>query len=257
MKPTVEEVITLARHAGKILREGLNSKHQIHHKGPTDLVTDKDKLSEKYLIETILERYPDHSIVSEESGAVNGQHIQRWYIDPLDGTINYAHGLPLFSVSLAFANEQGMQIGVVYDPMMDECFWAERGGGAFLNGKPIQVSETQQLIDALLCTGFPYNMNSVENNLEYHNRFSLCSQGVRRLGSAALDLCYVACGRLDGFWETRLQPWDCAAGALIALEAGAKVSDMAGSADFFHAPYAVLAATPAIHNQMLAVIAKA
>lgn len=178
-----------------------------------------------------------------------------WYIDPLDGTVNFAHGVPIFTVSIAYEQDGALSLGAVYDPMMDECFCAERGHGAFLNGEAIHPSDVQDLNHSLLVTGFPYDIRTnPDNNLDLFNRFSLRSHGVRRLGSAALDLCYVACGRFDGFWEKRLSAWDIAAGALIAREAGARVTDLSGGGDFLSPPYSILAAAEGIHPQMLAVI---
>ena len=255
MHPTLEIVQLLAKESGAILRAGYGQKHQVDHKGLVDLVTEMDRKSENYLIEQIQSRYPDHQIISEESGHLNGDHNHGWYIDPLDGTVNYAHGIPIFSVSIAYLVNQTVQIGAVYDPMRDELFSAERGEGAFLNGEPLHVSSAQKMIDSLLVTGFPYDLwSSKVNNLEYFSRFSRQSQGVRRLGSAALDLCYVAAGRFDGYWEIKLSPWDIAAGTLIAQEAGALVTDMNGSPDFLRPPYSIVTANQDILPLMLAVL---
>ncbi len=256
--PTLAEVEQLARQAGAILKDGFGQPHQIGYKGRIDLVTEKDHESEALLIQAIQSQYPGHAIVAEESGSLQGRGeatADCWYIDPLDGTVNYAHQLPIFAVSIGYAHEGRLQLGVVYDPMRDELFKAERGQGAYLNGVRIQVAAASELLRALLVTGFPYGpWEATQRNLEYYARFTRRSQGVRRLGSAALDLCYVACGRLDGFWEIKLSPWDVAAGGLIALEAGAQVTSLEGDADFMQPPHSILCANPTIHSQMLTIL---
>ncbi len=253
MSPTLTDLITLAHQAGEILRTSFGQILHVDHKGVIDLVSDVDRRSEQYLLGQIHQRFPAHRIVAEESGVLAGSGDHTWYIDPLDGTGNYVHGLPIYSVSIAYAERGGFSLGVVYDPMRDECFSAERGQGAWLNGQPIHPSSTPDLDHALLVTGFPYDIRTnPENNLDHYAYFALRSQGVRRLGSAALDLCYVACGRLDGFWELRLQAWDVAAGALIALEAGAIVTNLAGGEDVISPPQSVVVANPQLHPMMLA-----
>jgi myo-inositol-1(or 4)-monophosphatase len=178
-----------------------------------------------------------------------------WYIDPLDGTVNYAHGVPFFAVSIGYAEGGLMRFGVVYEPLRDECFSAERGRGAWLNGLPIRVSGADELDRSLLVTGFPYDLRThPENNLDNYARFARLSQGVRRLGSAALDLCSIASGRIDGYWEVRLNAWDLAAGGLIAQEAGATVTGLTGEPDWMEPPFSVLAANAPLHAQMLAVL---
>jgi myo-inositol-1(or 4)-monophosphatase len=255
MMPGLDDLEALARQAGDILRAGYGRRPQIHYKGVIDLVTDVDHQSEDFLIGEIQRRYPGHAIVTEESGHIAGQDCCVWYIDPLDGTVNFAHGLPFFSVSIGYAEGGEMRLGAVYDPLRDELFMAERGRGAWLNGQPLHASDVDNLDQSLLVTGFPYDIRThPENNLDLFARFMLLSQGVRRLGSAALDLCYVASGRLDGFWEVRLKPWDVAAGGLIAQEAGATVSDTRGGPDYLSAPCSILACAPGIQARMLAVI---
>ena len=255
MKPTLSEVETLAREAGEILRLGYGNRHQVDHKGIIDLVTEVDNRSEGFLLGEILRRYPDHKVLAEESGASAGEDCCLWYVDPLDGTVNYAHGVPIFSVALAYQEGGEVLLGVVYDPLRDECFSAKKGIGAWLNGEEIRVSTVSDLDQSLLVTGFPYDVRTnPDNNLEYFNRFALLTQGVRRLGSAALDLCYVAAGRFDGFWEIRLNPWDVAAGGLIAQEAGALVTDLRGGQDYLTQPLSILAANPFIHTAMLAIL---
>ncbi len=253
MNPTLTELELLASQAGKILRDGYGRRHQISNKGAIDLVTEIDHLSEAYLIGEIKNRYPSHRILAEESGGQAGEDGAMWFIDPLDGTVNYAHAVPFFSVSLALQLDGRLHLGVVYDPLRDECFCAERGHGAWLNGEPIQASTTGALLSSLLVTGFPYDIReNPQNNLDHYARLSLLTQGVRRLGSAALDLAYVACGRLDGYWELRLNAWDVAAGALIASEAGALVTDIHGGADFFPEVDSILVANPSLHPLIVA-----
>jgi myo-inositol-1(or 4)-monophosphatase len=255
MTPTLNDLEALARRAGDILRLGYGRRPQIHYKGVIDLVTDVDHQSEDFLISAIRRSFPEHAIITEESGALAGQDCCVWYIDPLDGTVNFAHGVPLFTVSIGYAEGGELRLGAVYEPLRDEMFLAERGRGAWLNGQPIHASEVDNLDQSLLVTGFPYDIRThPENNLDLFTRFMLVSQGVRRLGSAALDLCYVASGRLDGFWEVRLKPWDVAAGGLIAQEAGAAVSDTQGRPDYLSPPCSILACAPGIQAQMLAVL---
>ena len=257
MKPTLTEIETLAREAGEILRLGYGNRHQVNYKGIIDLVTEVDRRSEQFLLDEILRRYPDHKVLAEESGVSAGEDCCLWYVDPLDGTVNYAHGVPIFSVSLAYQEGGEVLLGVVYDPLRDECFSAEKGMGAWLNREEMRVSNVSDLDHSLLVTGFPYDVRTnPENNLEYFNRFSLLTQGVRRLGSAAIDLCYVAAGRFDGFWEIRLNPWDVAAGGLIAKEAGALVTDLRGGQDYLTQPLSILVANPFIHPAMLAILAE-
>ena len=252
MNPTISDLESMARQAGGIVRAGFGSRYQIDHKGVIDLVTEMDHRSEEYLLGGIQQRFPSHQIVTEESGEISGEDCCLWFIDPLDGTVNYAHGLPIFSVSIAYQEDGILQLGVVYDPMRDECFSGVKGQGAWLNGEPIRTSTTAELNRSLLVTGFPYDIRTnPENNLDNHERLSLRTQGVRRLGSAALDLCYVAAGRFDGFWEIRLSSWDVAAGGLIAQEAGAVVTDLEGDPDFISPPQSIIAANPEVHSQLL------
>ena len=252
MKPKLRDIELLARQAGVILRSSYGRDLQVRHKGLIDLVTEVDQRSEAFLLGEVQRRYPGQRIISEETGGAPGSDENIWYIDPLDGTVNYAHGIPIFAVSIAYAEEGKMRMGVVYDPMRDECFSAERGQGAYLNGQPICPAEATDLDNSLLVTGFPYDIRSNPvNNLDHYAHLSLRSQGVRRLGSAALDLCYVAAGRFDGYWETALKSWDVAAGGLIAEEAGARVSNMRGEADYLTPPLSILAANPTIHALLL------
>jgi len=256
LNPALSELEILAKQAGVILRAHYGNQQRITHKtSQTDLVTEMDHASEKFILDHLRSRYPDHEIVAEESGQHGQNDLQTWYVDPLDGTVNYAHGIPIFAVSIAYSENGQVKLGVVFDPMRDECFSAERGKGAWLNGQSIHVAQAEELANSLLVTGFPYDTWSAkENNLDNYARFTVRSQGVRRLGSAALDLCYVAAGRFDGFWELRLSPWDVAAGGLIAEEAGALVTNITGERDYLTAVPSILAANAALHPQMLSTL---
>ena len=252
MQLTLPYLESIARKAGAILHDGYNTDHQVDYKGVIDLVTEIDHQSEKYLLGEVQRDFPDHHIFSEESGTIEGNDDHIWYIDPLDGTVNYAHHIPIFCVSIAYAYKGQLTLGVVHDPMRDEMYLAERGKGATLNGKPLQVSPVTELQKSLLVTGFPYDAwNTDQDNFNNFIKFGKLSQGVRRLGSAALDLCYVAAGRFEGFWELALKPWDVAAGGLICEEAGARVTNVKGEPDFISPPQSVVATTPGIHARML------
>jgi myo-inositol-1(or 4)-monophosphatase len=255
MQPALSDLEAIARRAGTILRDGYGQRHIINHKGALDLVTEMDGRSEDLILGAIRQSFPTHAILSEESGELAGDGEHCWFIDPLDGTINYAHGMPFFSVSLAYAWRGETRLGVVYDPLREECFSAEAGRGAFLNGQPIHVSSTTALSDSLMVTGFPHDDGGgAPDNLINYGRFQSITQGVRRLGSAALDLVYVACGRLDGFWEVTIHAWDIAAGGLITREAGGLVTRMDGSPDYLTPPCSILAANPRLHSLMLAIL---
>lgn len=252
MKPTRTDIEELARKAGAILREGYSQDHHITFKGAVDIVTERDHASEAYLLGEIHARFPGGHILAEESGSIRGRNEDLWYIDPLDGTVNYAHQVPIFSVAIAFASQGILRRAAVYDPMRDEMFSAERGGGAHLNGRPIRPSGASELLKSLLVTGFPYDAReSSNNNFDRFVKLAKLTQGVRRLGSAALDGCYVAAGRFDGFWEISLKPWDVAAAALIAEEAGARVTALDGSPDYLSPPQSVIVAAPGIYDALL------
>lgn len=258
MIPSLFDLETLARKAGEILRSGYTSRPgtssqlEVSYKGPIDLVTDIDLRSETYLLNEINSRFPGHRIVSEESGLTDGDGDSLWLIDPLDGTINFSHGIPIFCVSLAFVQAGQIRLGVVYDPMREECFAAERGKGSWLNGESLHTGAAASLDHSLLVTGFPYNIRTATNtNLGHYADFSLRSMGVRRLGAAALDLCYIAAGRFDGYWETSINAWDIAAGILIAEEAGARVTKTDGNPQVLTAPLSIVAANPILHPQIL------
>ena len=251
-KPTLAEIESLARSAGAILGEGFNKDHDITYKGVIDLVTEADHASEAYLLSEINKRFPGGHILAEESGETKGDNEDIWYIDPLDGTVNYAHHIPIFCVCIAFALQGQLSLAVVYDPLRDELFSAERGKGASLNGIKLRASKSTELQKSLLVTGFPYDTwNTKQDNFKRFEKLGKLTQGVRRLGSAALDGCYVAAGRFDGFWELSLKPWDVAAAALIAEEAGARVTAMDGSADYMSAPQSIIMAAPGIYDQLL------
>jgi myo-inositol-1(or 4)-monophosphatase len=256
MEPTLKEIELLAREAGKILRAGFGQKHQVTAKSAIDLVTEIDKQSEEFILKEIRSKFPNDTVVAEESGTSLGNESQgAWYIDPLDGTSNYVHGLPIFSVSIAYARAGAMQLAVVYDPIADECYTAERGQGAFLNGKRIHVAEQQDLLRVMLVTGFPYEVHKTRLNLVQFEKFVTSVQAVRRLGSAALDLCYVAAGRLDGYWEMEIFPWDIAAGKLIVEEAGGVVTHADGNSIQLTIPLTIVAANPGLNRQMVKIIA--
>ena len=238
----------------KVLRDHFGRISQINHKGAFDLVTEADIESEKQILEKIRKAFPDHDILAEESGANKGTTDFQWLIDPLDGTTNYAHQLPFFSIAIALAERGEIVLGLVLNPMDGELYSAIAGEGAELNGRPIRVSSTASVCDSLLVTGFPYDFDEiVEPTMQ---RFAACqqaSQGVRRLGSAALDICYVACGRFDGFWEQNLKAWDKAAGAIIAAEAGAVITN------FSNQPFSInqeeiLVTNARIHEEMLSLL---
>jgi myo-inositol-1(or 4)-monophosphatase len=255
MQPRLEDLQNWARQAGALLRAGYEQDHEIIMKGEIDLVTEMDRQAEEFLMSAIHSQFPGHTIITEESGLHQGTNDHRWYIDPIDGTVNYAHHLPWFVVSLAYEEAGQMKYGVIYEPMRDECFSAARGQGAWLNDRPIHVTAVDTLIAALLSTGFPYDVATVEqNNVAQFVRLTMLTQGVRRSGSAALDMAYVACGRLDGFWEIQLQAWDVAAGALIVEEAGGVATSLEGSRDVLKPPYAIVVSNPALHPLLLAAL---
>lgn len=243
--------IGAAYNGGRILRDFLGKIKAPDHKGAKDLVTEADLGSEKVIIESIRKFYPDHAILAEESGISEGNPEARWIIDPLDGTTNYAHQLGLFGVSIAFEAEGAVRVGIVLNPVTGELFTAVQGQGARLNGRPIHVSNTGLISESLLVTGFAYNIHEIFPQVMH--RFAACqsaSQGVRRLGSASLDLCFLACGRFEGYWEQNLKPWDTAAGFLIAREAGAQITDFSGSAYSIYGNE-ILATNGRIHTEML------
>ncbi len=249
--------IEAAREAGRFLKRNVGKVRAVEVKDGEErnLVSEIDRGAEERIISIIRRHYPTHAILAEESGGSQAPADTRWIIDPLDGTTNFLHGVPIFCVSIGIERKGELVGGVVYDPNQDELFTAEKGAGAFLNGKRLKVSETSTLIDSLLVTGFPYNITeNPGSTVEHFVHFLMAARGVRRLGSAALDLSYVAAGRFDGFWEVSLNPWDMAAGALFVREAGGAITDMHGGAlDIYQKT--VLASNGAIHEAMLKVIA--
>ncbi len=230
MAKELEVALSAAGRAGEVLRSGFGAEHAITYKGAVDLVTEVDEEAERVIREELLGAFPTHGMLAEEGGGKEGEEDTRWIVDPLDGTTNYAHGLPVFAVSIALERDGEVVLGVVHDPIRDETFVAERGDGATLNGEPIRVSETEEPIRGLIATGLPYDRERMPEALELFGRFAALSRGMRRLGAAALDLCYVACGRLDGYYEQGIWPWDVAAGSLILTEAGGKVTNYRGDA---------------------------
>jgi myo-inositol-1(or 4)-monophosphatase len=246
--------IRVAKDAGRLLRDRVGTRIDIDHKGSINLVTDVDLASERLIREAISTYYPRHEVLGEEGGLSDSGSEYRWIVDPLDGTTNYAHGYPIFCVSIALECKGEIELGVVYDPMRDELFTAEQGGGAALNNRPIRVSKTAELIEGLLSTGFPYDIKTSKlTNLDHWANFAMNAQALRRDGAAALDLCYVACGRFDGFWELNLSPWDTAAGALIVTEAGGRVTNFSGGPFSNYKPE-VVASNGLIHDRMLEVL---
>lgn len=239
-----------AREAGALLRARLHADHQIRHKGDIDIVTEVDLASERLIRERLLDRFPEHSFIGEEGGVSRtGSSEYRWIVDPIDGTTNFAHGFPFFCVSIGLEIHGDLAVGVVYDPNRDEMFSAQRGGGATMNGRAIRVTARNDLRQSLLATGFPYEREGFDRALRGFERMSLASLAVRRAGSAALDLCYVACGRLDGYWEFVVKPWDVAAGVLLVEEAGGCVTRI-NAGTFSVECGEVLASNGAIHARM-------
>ena len=254
MKDFLAVAVEAARKAGGILKENIHGTREITYKGDINLVTEMDTRSERAVVGTLRASFPDHGIIAEEETTIRNGSGYTWIIDPLDGTTNYAHGYPCFSVSIALEHEGDVITGVVYDPMRDELFTAQKGQGAYLNGKRIKVSIVDTLIKSLLATGFPYDRKvSEKNNLDYFHDLLMASQEVRRDGSAALDLCSVAAGRFDGFWELKLKPWDVAAGSLIVREAGGRVTDLWDNTFDIFADE-VLASNGIIHGQMVEIL---
>ena len=244
-----------ARDAGKLLLEKFGRGIAVSKKGDINLVTEADLASEALIVERIKSYYPKHSILAEESGeaVVSSSSTWKWIIDPLDGTTNYAHGYPCFCVTIALEHEGEVVIGVTFDPTRNELFSAERGHGASLNNKPIRVSNTENLGDALIVTGFPYDFKKREDFARHLTQFLIHSRGVRRDGSAAIDMAYVACGRFDGMWEEGLNPWDVAAGVLLIEEAGGQISGYDNSKFSIYSP-PIVASNGLIHSQMLDVL---
>ena len=247
--------IEAARAAGELLRSELAGARRIAFKGaPTNLVTEMDARAEALILDRVRESFPEDAILSEEMGSASGRSGRRWIVDPLDGTTNYAHGIPIFGVSIALEVAGRVQLGVIYDPNHEELFVAERGRGAFVNDRKLVVSPTATLNESLLASGFPYNIRETpDNNLAEYGAFSLRAQGVRRMGSAVLYLAWLAAGRFDGYWELRTGPWDVAAGGLLVEEAGGRVTALDGGPLDLDRP-AIVASNGRIHDEMLKVL---
>ncbi len=246
----LETAIDIAREAGSLLAHYYERRIGFELKGDYDLVTEADRASEKLVVERLNSYFPAHSVLGEEGGLRDNKSEFRWYVDPLDGTTNFAHGYPMFNVTLALERDGEMQCGVIFDPLRQEMFAAELGAGAFLNGRRIHVSQAAQLNVALLSTGFPSRKRHENVNIHFFHQAAMVTHGVRRGGSAAIDLAYVACGRLDGFWEFGLNPWDMAAGLLIVREAGGRTSDMLGRPALLEGKH-IAATNSAIHDELL------
>ncbi|MCU0286698.1 MAG: inositol monophosphatase [Acidobacteria bacterium] len=258
MNMDYEKILSVAQEAaltaGNYLKENFDRKPAIEYKSALELVTERDRESQQIIYQIIKNHFPGHSILGEEDLDIVAEKDFLWMIDPIDGTTNFAHSLPIFSISLAFLVEGKTQVGTVFAPILDEMFYAIRGSGAFLNKKKLSVSHEKDLGKSLICTGFPYDIReSGNNNLDYFNKFILKALGVRRLGSAAIDLCYTAAGRFDGFWELKLKPWDTAAAFLLVEEAGGMVTDFSGN-PFDPFMNECLASNRHLHNQMLDII---
>jgi myo-inositol-1(or 4)-monophosphatase len=246
----LETAADIAREAGALLMRYMGVGFEL--KGEFDLVTDADRASERLVVERLRSHFPTHSIVGEEGGSHDGSGDYRWYVDPLDGTTNFAHGFPMFNVTLGLERGGSLIAGVVFDPVRGELFAAERGGGAYLNNHRIHVSKVARLDNCLVATGFPSYKRHLNINIHFYHQLAMATHGVRRAGSAALDLAYVAAGRLDAFWEFGLNPWDMAAGLLLVEEAGGRTSDMLGAPASLRAPH-VLADNGTVHDQILTI----
>jgi myo-inositol-1(or 4)-monophosphatase len=252
----VQVAAEVAREAGKLLMEKFGTELKIARKGEVNLVTEADLAAEALIVSRILAAFPGHTILAEENHSARKAGSYIWVIDPLDGTTNYAHGFPVFAVSIGLEIGGVLACGAVYNPVLDQMFTARRGSGAWCNGKPIGVSTTESLGESLLSTGFPYEIRtSPDNNLDNFREFALRAQGVRRGGSAALDFCSVAAGSFDGFWEISLHPWDCAAGYLLVREAGGRVTNFRGEEGSIYEPEMV-ASNGRIHEEMLSTLSK-
>ncbi len=247
----------IAREAGDLLREAAQRPREISLKGTVDLVTETDKAIEEVIVTHLRAAYPEHGIVGEEGTDVNSGSELRWFIDPIDGTTNFAHGFPFYSTSIALCDAHGPLVGVVYDSTRDELFSAARAGGSYLNDQPIQPTTVDHLLQALLVTGFPYfRQTADDNNIQATSAFLRKAQGIRRAGSAALELCYIGCGRLDGYWEMSMNPWDIAAGTLILKEAGGTVTGYSGDAteDVLARDTNIVASNGPLHDELIAIL---
>jgi len=252
MESYLNTAIEIAREAGDLLLEHFRQPLEIAYKRRSDLVTEADRKSESLIVARLRSHFPGHDIVAEEGGGQRTGADYCWYVDPLDGTTNFAHGFPIFAVTLGLASRGEVVTGVVYDPTRDELYTVERGAGAFLNGQRLHVSNLGELSACLVATGFPPFASNHDLNVQFYFRFTQLTHGIRRAGSAALDLCCVAAGRFDGFWELKLNPWDKAAGTLLVTEAGGRVSGITG-APFNLLGDDIFASNGLVHDQMLGV----
>ncbi|MBI4125547.1 MAG: inositol monophosphatase [Deltaproteobacteria bacterium] len=254
MRDYTQPAIEIAKEAGQLQIEKLKQTRTIEYKGKFNIVTEVDKACEKLIVDFLRDRFPSHDILAEEGTDIDKSSEWLWIIDPLDGTVNYSHRYPLFSVSIALLNKGRPVVGVVYEPNRDELFVAEKGGGALLNDKPIRPSKTKDVYSSMIATGFAYNVADVDrNNMNHFSRFIKKCHALRRDGVASTDLCYTACGRYDGFWELFLRPWDIAAASLIVEEAGGRVSSFnGGPLDIFGDE--ILASNGMIHEEMLGIL---
>lgn len=251
----LETCVEIAREAGALQLQYLERRIGFELKGEYDLVTEADRASEALIVEKLRTHFPSHGIVAEEGGGNESSSEYRWYVDPLDGTTNFAHSYPTFNVTMALERAGEIICGVVFDPNRGEMFTAERGGGAYLNNRRIHVSKCARLEDSLLSTGFPSRRRHLNINIHFYYQLAMLTHGVRRGGAAAIDLAYVACGRLDGFWEFELNPWDMAAGSLLVEEAGGRMSGMKGEAFGLKGPHS-MATNGGIHEELLQVFAE-
>jgi myo-inositol-1(or 4)-monophosphatase len=252
----LETAVEIARESGALLANYFERRVPFELKGDFDLVTEADRASEKLVVERLRSHFPTHGIVAEEGGGHEGTSEFRWYVDPLDGTTNFAHSFPMFNITLGLERAGELIAGVVHDPIRCEMFTAERGSGAWLNNRRIHVSKATRLADSLASTGFPSRKRHHNVNIHFYHQMAMASHGVRRTGSAAIDLAYVACGRLDAFWEFGLNPWDMAAGILLVSEAGGRVSDMTGALHTMPASRHILADNGIIHDEILELFAE-
>ena len=252
----LEPAVEIAREAGALVSRYFERHIGYQTKGEFDLVTEADRASEKLVVERLRSHFPSHNIVAEEGGGHQSPSEYRWYVDPLDGTTNFAHGFPYFNVTLGLERAGEIVAGVVFDPTRNELFTAERGAGAYLNNRRIHVSSVNQLSESLGATGFPSRKRHHNVNIHFYYQLAMASHGVRRTGSAAIDLSYVACGRLDLYWEFGLKPWDMAAGTLMVKEAGGRVSDMRGGPLSVTASDDMLADNGLLHDEVLAAFAE-
>ena len=250
MPDILETASAIAREAGALINDFARQRIGFELKGDHDLVTAADKAAEKLIVAALKNAFPDHSIVAEEGGGQQTGSDYTWYVDPLDGTTNFAHGFPVYNVSIGLEKGSELIAGVVFDPTRDELFSAERGGGAHLNGERISVSNCATLEESLVATGFPSRRRHANVNVHFYYQLAMLTHGVRRAGAAAIDLCYVACGRLDAFWEFGLNPWDMAAGLIILEEAGGKSTDMHGLPASVRVPH-LLTSNGSLHPEML------